>query len=68
MDPNRRFSGRVRDYARYRPGYSREVLRLLERYCGLTEDSVVPDIGSGTGIMSRLFLDTGGSRLARTSR
>lgn len=59
MDPKQRFSGRVRDYARYRPGYPREVLRLLERSCGLTEDLVVADIGSGTGILSRLFLDNG---------
>ena len=59
MDPTRRFSGRVEDYARYRPGYPREVLGLLERRCGLTRDSVVADIGSGTGILSRLFLDNG---------
>ena len=59
MDPTRRFSGRVRDYARYRPGYPREVLGLLGRRCGLTGDSVVADVGSGTGILSRLFLENG---------
>ena len=59
MDPTRRFSGRVRHYARYRPGYPREVLGLLVRHCGLTEDSVVAEVGSGTGILSRLFLDNG---------
>jgi SAM-dependent methyltransferase len=58
-DPTQRFTGRVEDYARYRPGYSPELLDLLRRECDLTESSVVADVGSGTGILSRLFLDNG---------
>lgn len=58
-DPTRRFTGRVDDYTRYRPGYPPEVLDLLRRECGLTERTVVADIGSGTGILARLFLDNG---------
>ena len=58
-DPTRRFTGRVEDYARYRPGYPSEILDLLRRECGLTEETVVADIGSGTGILARLFLDNG---------
>lgn len=55
-DPTGRFSTRVADYVRYRPGYPPAVLRLLEEECGLSPASVVADVGSGTGILSELFL------------
>jgi SAM-dependent methyltransferase len=55
-DPTARFSTRVADYVKYRPGYPQAVLRLLEAECGLTHESVVADVGSGTGILSELFL------------
>lgn len=58
-DPTQRFSDRVDLYRKYRPGYPPEVLRLLEFRCGLTAGSRVADIGSGTGIFSRLLLDHG---------
>ncbi|HXM33705.1 MAG TPA: class I SAM-dependent methyltransferase [Pyrinomonadaceae bacterium] len=51
-----RFSSRVDDYIKYRPGYPQEVIKLLASECGLTADSVVADVGSGTGILSELFL------------
>jgi len=59
LDPTRRFSSRVQAYARYRPAYPRETLGLLERECGLTVASKIADIGSGTGLLARLFLDYG---------
>jgi SAM-dependent methyltransferase len=58
-EPTQRFTGRVEDYARYRPGYPPELLDLLRRECGLAERSVVADVGSGTGILSRLLLENG---------
>lgn len=58
-DPTRRFSNRVEDYIKYRPGYPRAVVGLLEDECGLTRESVVADVGSGTGILSELFLSAG---------
>ena len=58
-DPKQRFSNRVDDYARYRPGYPPAVIELLRRDCGLTPDSIVADIGSGTGLLSQLFLANG---------
>ncbi len=58
-DPTARFSGRVENYVRYRPGYPQEILGLLREECGLSEDSVVADVGSGTGLLSRLFLENG---------
>ena len=58
-DPTQRFSGRVDNYVRYRPSYPRAVLDLLKTECGLTGTSVVADVGSGTGILSELFLENG---------
>lgn len=54
-----RFSDRVENYVKYRPDYPREILGLLGRECGLTRDSVVADIGCGTGISTRVFLENG---------
>ena len=58
-DPTRRFSDRVADYLRWRPSYPAEVLDFLVAQCGLTRDWAIADIGSGTGLLSRLFLDHG---------
>ena len=58
-DSKQRFSNRVGDYVRYRPGYPRAVLDLLRDECGLTPESVVADIGSGTGILTQLLLENG---------
>jgi hypothetical protein len=58
-DHTSRFSTRVADYVRYRPGDPPAVLRLLEEECGLDSTSVVADVGSGTGILSELFLRNG---------
>lgn len=58
-DPTRRFSGRVDDYIKYRPTYPRAVVGLLEEECDLTPDSIIADVGSGTGILSTLFLENG---------
>ena len=58
-DPKQRFSNRVEDYVRYRPGYPREILDVLRDECGLTPESVVVDVGSGTGLLTQLFLENG---------
>lgn len=58
-DPTCRFASRVAHYIRWRPGYPPEVIEVLERECGLTPASVVADIGSGTGLLTRLLLDHG---------
>jgi SAM-dependent methyltransferase len=58
-DPTQRFTGRVGNYDRYRPSYPRAILNLLETECGLTSASVIADVGSGTGILSELFLQNG---------
>jgi SAM-dependent methyltransferase len=58
-DATQRFSSRVNDYVRYRPGYPPEVIALLRSECGLTPESVVADIASGTGILTRMLLENG---------
>lgn len=59
MDATRRFSSRVGNYVRYRPGYPHAVLEPLRERYGLTARSVIADVGSGTGLLSRLFLEHG---------
>lgn len=58
-DATQRFSSRVQDYVRYRPGYPREILSLLKEDCGLSREAIVADVASGTGIFSRLLLENG---------
>jgi SAM-dependent methyltransferase len=58
-DATQRFSSRVENYVRYRPGYPIEVLELLKRDCSLTPDSVIADIASGTGIFTRMLVENG---------
>ncbi len=58
-DPKDRFSDRVGWYRRSRPGYPAEVIRLLREETGLSEASVIADLGCGTGISSELFLREG---------
>lgn len=59
MDSTSRFSDRVADYIKYRPGYPADVFDTLVAECGLTPQSVVADFGSGTGILSAEFLARG---------
>lgn len=54
-----RFSDRVADYVKSRPGYPAEVIALLQERCGLGSNSVVADIGAGTGILTLPLLGTG---------
>jgi SAM-dependent methyltransferase len=54
-----RFSDRVNNYIRYRPGYPTEVISLLERETGLIPTQCVADVGSGTGLSAMLFLRNG---------
>ncbi|MFW9877077.1 MAG: class I SAM-dependent methyltransferase [Candidatus Thorarchaeota archaeon] len=59
IDPKIRFSSRVKRYIKYRPGYPQEVIEFLREKNILSSDSVIADIGSGTGILSELFLKEG---------
>ena len=54
-----RFSDRVENYVRYRPGYPAEVIQELESECGLMASHVIADVASGTGIWTRMLLENG---------
>jgi SAM-dependent methyltransferase len=58
-DTVERFSNRVDNYVKYRPGYPIELLELFRDEMSLRSDSVVADIGSGTGLSATLFLGNG---------
>jgi ubiquinone/menaquinone biosynthesis C-methylase UbiE len=57
--PTERFSSRVQNYVRFRPSYPKEVIDVLRTDCGLTPNSVVADIASGTGLFTRLLVENG---------
>lgn len=58
-DSAARFSNRVQDYVRYRPGYPPALLDWLHDIQGVARDAPVADIGAGTGISSELLLAAG---------
>lgn len=51
-----RFSDRVDNYVKYRPHYPEDVIGFLKTEKIISENSVIADIGSGTGISCDLFL------------
>lgn len=59
VESTQRFSNRVADYVRYRPGYPVEVIEILREQCALDHESVVADIGSGPGNLTRIMLAMG---------
>ena len=58
-DPKKRFSSRVENYIKYRPSYPRKIIKFLTEKKILNKNIVIADIGSGTGILSDLFLKNG---------
>ena len=58
-DSTERFSSRVADYVRYRPDYPPALLDWLHRDIGVPTETLVADIGAGTGISTRRFLASG---------
>jgi SAM-dependent methyltransferase len=59
QDPTLRFSSRVENYVKYRPGYPSGVMETLTNECGWAKGLVIADVGSGTGILSEVFLRNG---------
>lgn len=54
--PKERFTNRVENYVKYRPNYPQDIVNVLKNSYSLTKDSVIADIGSGTGIFTKLLL------------
>ncbi len=59
LNSKQRFSNRVDDYVRYRPRYPAGVIDILAGEAGLRPQSIIADIGSGTGFSAELFLRNG---------
>jgi SAM-dependent methyltransferase len=59
IDPTRRFSTRAEFYARARPRYPKALLEFCRTTLGLQPTHGVADVGSGTGFLSELFLQSG---------
>src|SRR5271157_4835024 len=57
--PTERFSDRVDDYVKYRPHYSPDVVQALRQSCGLKPEHVIADVGCGTGLLTKIFLEIG---------
>lgn len=58
-DSTSRFSSRVDHYVKYRPSYPSDLLDFLFRQNFLHPGDSVGDIGSGTGIFTKLLLERG---------
>ncbi len=58
-DPTRRFTDRVASYVRSRPGYPVDLVSILEKEADLRPSDTVADVGSGTGLLSEVFLRFG---------
>ncbi|MDR3419002.1 MAG: class I SAM-dependent methyltransferase [Nevskia sp.] len=56
MKSTERFSNRVEDYVRWRPGYPAELAPWLMTQCGLKSGDVAADVGCGTGLFTRELL------------
>lgn len=59
QDSTQRFSSRVENYVKYRPSYPPTVIEILAEQCHLTPAAQLADIGSGTGLLTELFLKHG---------
>lgn len=59
MNPTERFTNRVENYVKYRPSYPNAIVDALVERAGLTNESQIVDVGSGTGISAELFLRRG---------
>jgi SAM-dependent methyltransferase len=55
-----RFTNRVDDYVKYRPSYPPTVVDFVHEH-GVSKNAEIADIGAGTGISTKLFLDAGHS-------
>jgi ubiquinone/menaquinone biosynthesis C-methylase UbiE len=53
-----KFTDKAENYAKYRLNYPNEILNYFNDY-NFSNDSIIADIGSGTGKLSKIFLENG---------
>lgn len=59
MNTTQNFSGLANVYTMGRPVYATEFIDMLYSKYGVTEESIIADIGSGTGKLAKQLLDKG---------
>lgn len=59
MQPTERFSGLAEIYQASRPSYPKEAIDFILSHCRLSQQSLLVDVGCGTGISTRLFAERG---------
>lgn len=64
LNPTTRFSDRVADYVRCRPGYPAEAIDYVLDGLGAPQQLVAADVGAGTGISARLLAGRGARVIA----
>lgn len=52
-------SNKVENYIRYRPSYPNKLIEYLYNEGGFSKESVIADVGSGTGNFTRFLLERG---------
>lgn len=52
-----KFDGMGKIYSKFRPTYPQAFIEYLSSDVGINKDSIIADIGSGTGILTRQLLD-----------
>ncbi len=57
--PTERFTGLAQLYSQHRPSYPNAALDFIISHCQLNEQSILVDVGCGTGISSRSFAERG---------
>jgi ubiquinone/menaquinone biosynthesis C-methylase UbiE len=53
MNNTEKFSNKSEVYTKYRPSYPREFIELLRENVDRCEDTIVADVGAGTGILTK---------------
>ena len=59
MDSTQNFNGIANNYTIGRPAYAKEFIEHLYSQYGFSKDSIIADIGSGTGKFTKQLLDQG---------
>jgi len=64
IDSKEWFGNRVENYVKFRPSYPTDAVDCIIQQTGVNDQSVIADLGSGTGKFTRLLLEHGLSVLA----